>query len=61
MSQMNKNAQSNVTLRTQDKMCSKWGYGFTFKESKLGTTLMQKPRKIYKQKNARELVSFTRV
>jgi hypothetical protein len=45
MSQMDENAQSNVTFRTQDKMCSKWGYGFTFKESKLGTTLMQKPRK----------------
>jgi len=61
MSQIDENAQSNVTLRTQDKMCSKWGYGFTFKESKLGTTLMQKPRKFYKQKNARVLVSFTRV
>ncbi len=61
MSQMDENAQSNVTLKTQDKMCSKWGYGFTSKESKLGTTLMQKPRKIYKQKYARELVSFTRV
>jgi hypothetical protein len=60
MSQMDENAQSNITFKTQDKMCSKWGYGFTFKESKLGTTLMESLEKIILKK-CKELVSFTRV